>query len=682
MRLGIRKYKKDHLKELAPTLVAIPAAVEQSNSEDPLRFWTKHSHPILVELSVFALGDQKTIKRSGRFRGGFSGRPQLIAELAPVLKPLMEYLAPRSCKHYLQALRDWWHLLDGVEEVLRQTGTNFERVLSVSQITELHRQRAYDQNMDRCAFGNILTAINIVRKHRGLRQLHWQRPEEGTSIRHLPPEWQTRKLRIALKHGWFRTLRRWERADELIEDSAPSDSEEERLQRNYILFQKAIVLTGHPRPPASSLCGDMTSQIFSKRGYSVAEMLKGRYPDAEDIRYAFHLCLANTGWNAAVFLSLNANEPFIEPHPKDPTRYLLRGYKARARSEQMTEGMYKSKGSAGVILQTLMHRTEPLRAYLRKELSIESARLEQMMAEEESREVLDEQRKRVVKLSEGVSSVWLYVTSKNEEILWLDQHCGSYIRGLHDRDKSNFLDWVIGRINSQQPEDRQLSPIKASDFRDAFAAYAYRISGGMVLYVMKVLGHKSLQSTQRYLDNTLLNEQSVELYQTFSNSLWSEIKLHGRLDPTIIAHYSRHGITTPEHRERLNEYRDLSRSRIGVGCKDPAHPPKRIAPNFRPDGKAKCHVHRCMLCLEHAVVFPDSGPGLCKRLAELRFIQSRMSIIAFEESSFGEEMTNIEVALQIFDPAERDKNISEWEGRIQDGRHFVIDLDGLHGMHV
>lgn len=660
--------------------MVIPSAVGQSDSEDPLRFWTRHDHPVLVELSVFASGHQNTSKPSGRFRGGFSGRPELIAELAPALKAMMEYLAPKSCRQYVQALRDWWRLFDGVEEEFHQAGANVERVRSVAQITELHRQRAYDQNMDRGSFGCVLAVINIVRKHKGLRQLHWQRPEQGNPARHLPPEWQIRKLRITLKHGWFRTLGRWERADELLIEGAPADADEERLQRNYMLFQEVVSQTGHPRPPASAIWGDWCATTFFNRGYSVPEMLRGRYPDAEDIRYAFHLCLATTGWNPSVFLSLNASEPFIEPHPKDPTRYLLRGFKARARSEQMTEGMYKSQGSAGVILQTLMRRTEPLRAYLQKKLSIESVRYEQMIADGESREVQDVQRKRVLKLHEGVSSVWLYVTPTTDEIVWFDPHGASYARWVNNGERSSFLDWVIGRINLRQPEDRQLSFVTPSDFRDAFAAYVYRISGGMVLYVMKALGHKDPRSTQKYLDNTLLNEQSVQLYRTFSNTLWSEIKVYGRLDPTIIANCSRHDTTTPEQRKRLDEYRGLRLSRIGVGCKDPAHPPKRIAPNFRADGKAKCHVHRCMLCLEHAVVFPESLPGLCKRLAELRFIQSLMSVVAFVESSFGEEMTNTEVALQVFDPAERDQNIREWERRIKDGRHRVVDLDGLQVM--
>jgi len=479
-----------------------------------------------------------------------------------------------------------------------------------------------------------------------------------------------------LKHGWFATLDRWQTADELLAGRAPTGEEEQRLLMNYTAFDAARARAAHPRPSAVEIWNGMSPTTFGNRGFSVQDMFRGRYPDAEDIRYAFHLCLASTGWNPAVLLALNANTAFIETHPKDATRYILRGYKARGRSEQQTEGLYKSQGSAGVILQTLITRTQRLREQLRHQLTEQEAAYQRMLQEGASASTLDAQRKVVSKLRIGVSSLWLYVTPSVDEIVWLDPHDSSYSRGVNQGDRTSFLDGLVARLNAHRPDDRRLAPLKAGDFRDAFAAYAYRISGGMVLYVMKALGHKSLRSTQVYLDNTILNDQSVQLYQTFSNALWSEIKVHNRLDPTLIAKCSRDGDASASDRERLARYRSLRRSRIGVGCKDPTRPPSRIAPNFRADGKAMCHVHRCMLCLEHAVIFPDSFPGLAKRLAELRAIRRRMSVVAFLESSFGEEMENTELALRGFDADAVATQVREWEHRISDGSHRVVDLDG------
>jgi hypothetical protein len=510
-----------------------------------------------------------------------------------------------------------------------------------------------------------------------MRRLTWQRPDPKRRVRHLPPEWQVREVRLELKHRWFAALDRWQVADELLSGRQPQTEEEQRLLTNYRSFEEAVARSGHPRPRSESVRCDMSKTTFHRSGFSISDMLRGRYPDAEDVRCAFHLCLAATGWNPAVLLSLDANSNAIEAHPKDPTRYVLRGYKARSKSEQQTEGLYKSQGSAGVILLALMQRTAPLRAQLRDDLAKQEAIYQALLKEGASKAKLDAQRKVVANLRIGVSSFWLYATSTNERILWLDPHATTYSIGSEKKEGLSFLDSVVTCMNRRRPADSQLARLKPGDFRDAFAAYAYRISGGMVLYVMKALGHKSLRSTQVYLDNTLLNEQSVKLYQAFSNAMWTEIKVHKRLDPTVIAKFSRDGEASDEQCQRLAMYRSLRRSRIGVGCKDPAHPPSHIAPNFRADGKALCHVQRCTLCLEHAVIFPDSLPGLCKRLAELRFIKGRMSAVAFIESSFGEETENTELALAAFDPDAVADQLREWEGCINDGLHRVVELDGL-----
>ncbi|MBW0169689.1 MAG: hypothetical protein KXJ61_05615 [Hydrogenophaga sp.] len=579
----------------------------------------------------------------------------------------------------MQALREWWRLFDVVEGDLADHGVPSQKVRSVKDIGELHRQRAFDDNMRRGPFGAVLAAINIARKAQGLRQLLWSRPAFRPRARHLPPESQVREVRIALKHGWFATLDRWQTADELLAGREPTDAEELRLLRNYRMLEAAQLHAGQPRPRKDEVLNGRNASSFYADGFSLSDMFRGRYPDAEDIRYAFYLCLASTGWNPSVLLTIDANSGFIETHPKDPTRYLLRGYKARSRSEQYSEGLYKSQGSAGVVIQTLISRTEPLRVQLRKELNRQEFEYQRMLRDGEPAEQLDAQRKVVTKLQIGVSSPWLYVATSTDEIVWLDPNLSVYAKGVNGGEGTSFLDGLIGRLNADRSRDQQIAPMTAGDFRDAFAAYAYRISGGMVLYVMKALGHKSPQSTQIYLNKTQLNDQSVELFRTFSNALWSEIKVHKRLDPTIVAKCSRDGEANAVERARLDSYRTLSRSRIGVGCKDPTRPPAHIAPNFRVDGRAMCHVQRCMLCLEHAVIFPDSLPGLTKRLAELRAIQRRMSVIAFLESSFGQEMENTELALSGFNDDAVAASVRDWESRIYDGTHFVIDLDGLQG---
>ncbi len=671
--MNIRRYKKDHLKELAPVLSAVPppGLDLSSESDDRLKFWTRHKNPFLVDLTIYATGNLNALATRGR---SFSGRLELIMEMLPAIQALCEYSAPRSIAHHHQALRSWWRLFDEVERAASETATDIVR--RVSDIGEVHRSRALDQNMPYSSFAIVHSIINIIRNTQGLRSLHWRRPAKNTQERRLPPEWQIKKIRIALKHAWFATLDRWQTADELLAGRDPRTKEERKLLRNYHFFEEVVTRTGEPRPWGNDIRAGMSKTSFNREGLSTVDMLKGRYPDAEDIRTAFHLCLASTGWNPAVFLSLDVNSAFLEPHPKDPTRYLLHGYKARGKTYQISEGLFKTQSSAGVILQTLQKRTEPLRSKLRLELAEQELKLQTLVETGATSDKLNAQRKVVARLRDGASSLWLYVVATNKNISWLDPHETTYSHLSLATGTKTYLDSVIARINIHQPADRQVSSLKPSDFRDAFAAYAYNLSGGMILYVMKALGHKRLRSTNTYLDNTLINEKTVQLYRNFSNALWTEIRDQQCLDPTLIAKWARDGNISSEQRERLASYRSLRRSRIGIGCKDPTNPPSHIAPGFRVDGKAMCHVHRCMLCPENAVIFPDSMFGLTKRLAELREIRSEMSTISFYQSSFSEEMENTELALRIFDPSLVAEQVSKWENSIKNKLHSVIDLNG------
>jgi hypothetical protein len=676
--MGIRTYNKDHLRELAPPVALAPTSVAATSSisDDPLRFWTKNPNtPVLIDLHVFRDGEYERSARGGSWLGPFSGRPKLIDQLAPAIREILEYAAAKTTVQYLHAFRTWWRLLDAVEKVVVPGNISIAPVSEVSDITEIHRRHAYDQGMAHLPFTNFIRIVNLVRKAHGLSQLYWSPPERPDPSRHLPPKSHTDKIRFALKCKWFDAVYRWEKTEELMLSQAASSDKDAALLRNYQKFQLAVRVTGNPKPSGTEIYGGMSADVFKSKGYSVPTMLRGFYPDARDIRTAFHLCLADTGWNSSVLLSLNVGEEFIVPHPKDPTRYLMYGHKVRGDSEQITEGLFKSRGSPGGILQILIKRTQPLREQLHIDLTKLKKEFEELRVSGSASEVLDKKHKQIVKLEQGTRSPWIYAVPGRGNITWLDEV--SYARGVDRTQGGNFLDELVERINRTQPPNEQVTKIKPADFRDAFAAYAYRISGGMVLYVMKALGHKWPGTTKDYLDNTLLNDESDKLYRTFSSALWHEIKFHGRVDPTIIAKWCRDGDVAEEERNRLHKYRAVRRSRIGVGCKDPTNPPKHIAPTFEPDGEEMCPVHRCTLCVENAVIFPDSLAGLTKRLAELLHIRSRMSAVAFAESSFGEELRNTTLALKHFDEQEVKALLASWEQRIANGEHRVIDFDGI-----
>lgn len=676
--MGIRRVNKDHSKELAGSSPATEEsrAVEIPTGEDPLRFWTKHSTlPLVVDLNCFKSGEQ-IAPTSGSWLGPFNGRPGLIRQLGPVVQVVLEYGSPSNVTQYIHALRTWWRLFDTVETGLSRSGQITGFVDDVADISEVHRQRAIDDGMARLPFSNFVRVVNIARKAARLPNLYWDAPPDPPRSRHLPPQWQIDQIRFALKRRWFDALLRWERAEQLLDGQPPVGQEEERLLKNYLLYQRTVAETGLARPSAKQLAGGRDLPWLGNNGYSVNCMASGFYPDGADIRAAFHLCLANTGWNPTVLVDLDTRSSFIELHPKDASRYVMYGYKARGNSEQVTQGLIKSQGAPGSIILALVERTAPLREQLKNELALRKLEYDTLLRDSASIEKLDNKRKEIIHLERGCNSPWLY-SSLNKGVRWLDRN--NYANGSNEgtNSRNSFIVDLVNEINSKRPPDKKISPIKSTDFRDAFGAYVYQKSGGQILAVTKALGHRRPNTTKNYLNNNLLNDEGAQIYRIFSDALLQEIRHRGEVDPTILAGICQYGGITDEERARVKSYRMLSRSRIGVGCKDPTHPPKHIAPDFKPDGRSYCPTHRCTLCYENAVILPESLPGLCKRLAELRFIKSSISIEAFLSSSFAQEITNTEFALKLFDATEVSENLAHWEKQIAGGKHRVIDSDGM-----
>lgn len=666
--MSIRNVKKDHLKELGQPVSAVLTGDELvPTSNDPLRFWTRHSQkPCRVDLTSFR--DGQLHLPNGRWGGPYSGRPELIEQLAPALRELNITASASTVGQVMTSLRNWWRLFDEMETRAADASNPLPVVASVANIADLHRQVAFESGMTRSVFGPFVRAVDVTRRALGLRPLHWTGPDEPEVRRHLPPFAKIKPIRDALKRNWYVCLDRWERADQLLAGASPRSDAESLQLANHRRLLEASSATGKAWPDANELYMGRSASYFYKQGYRHEIMLQCAFPDAADIRAAFHLCLVTTGWNPATFLSLNVNEPFLEAHPKDESRYLLTGYKERSKSHQVTEGLFKCQRSAGVILQTLMRRTEPLRAQLRVAHQKMQRGLEKLQAAGASQDSLDEQRKAVIDLEQGLRSPWLFVTPE-KGITWLN---GSSYQRLGTQ---GYLEHLIAELNAKRAPHDQIPKLNATDFRDAFAAFAYQQSGGMVLYVMRVLGHKRLSSTQRYLENTLLNDESARIFSTFNNSLWSEIQVHRRLDATVIAKWCRDGQVTDDERKRLEEYRALKLSRLGIGCKSPTTPPRSVAPGFKADGKALCSTQRCTLCLENAVILPESLPGLAMRKAELLHLQSSMPAMAFSDTSFDEELHNTELALLGFDPTEVSSLLTGWQQRIESGQHRVIHFE-------
>jgi hypothetical protein len=664
--MSIRHVNKDHLAGHQLPLSVVPSPKDSEDDGDPLRFLTRHKRkPGFIDLTEFRDG-QETAPR-GKWGGAFKGRPNLIAQIAPALREAYLTASKPTVTTVLTSLRTWWRLLDRIEAIGTGAAVRVPAVNGVEDLVEVHRQLAFDAGMSRAMFGPFTRVTDLTRRAIGLRPLHWVGPEEPTRKRHLPPFSQIKPIRDELKRRWYAALDRWERADALVA-GVPPETEEEVLQvANYRRLAEAAAVHGRAWPTSAQLWLGRSMSLFYQQGYKT-EVMRSRFPGIADVKAAFHLCLVTTGWNPETFLALDVGLEFIQPHPKDETRYLLTGFKERSRTEQVTEGLYKSQRSPGVILLTLMRRTATLRVQLQAQRDAIEAELRALVKQGARTDSVDEKREQLSQIDEGLRSPWLFA-DEDGAVSWLNGD------NYHRDGNVAYLDRLVQEVNAKRPPEHQVAKITATDFRDAFAAYAYQESGGMVLYVMRVLGHKRLSSTQRYLDNSLLNDESARIFRTFANSLWVEIRVHGRLDPTVLAKWSRDGTVSEGERKRLEDYRALKRSRLGVGCKSPTSPSRAVAPTFRPDGKTQCSTHRCTLCIENAVILPESLDGLAMRLAELLYLQASMPTATFAETSFAEELHNTQVALLGFEPSAVSEAVERWQRRIAEGAHRPVHLE-------
>lgn len=269
--------------------------------------------------------------------------------------------------------------------------------------------------------------------------------------------------------------------------------------------------------------------------------------------------------------------------------------------------------------------------------------------------------------------MWLYV-SAGGEILWLAQRNSGGHR-LHGK-QSTYLSVILDQINRERAT-RDKVPIPSvaqSDFRDIFATFLWLQSGGNLFVVMRLLNHARLTTTGLYVDNTILNTERDQQARTFLDHLFAELG-KGRIDITILTHLQRHGAVTPEMEVRLQDFRALQRSRINVACKDPSHPPPEIQPKV--NGRRLCASQRCLLCKPHAVILPESLPGVAMRLEELVAIQRAVSVETWLTSDYRQELSNGLDVLKLFPADDVRQARVRWAQAIETGAHRI---PGLHRM--
>jgi len=697
--VSIRKYNKDHLKEHAGVTLASPVRGDAPVSDDPLVFWTQHEKdPCEVNLHPFSTGQEQANNQRGGGREfvPFTGRPELILQLVPAIEDVLSYAAKASVNSYKIALRYWWRVLDAVEAAAATTGQPMTRVEDVRLLTHVHSDFANRSGMTRQDFGKFRSLTDTTRVALGVRQTYWESPEDPDTQKHIPPPEQRNALRFAIRRTCRSVLERWEQSDRLSQsDTEPTNPQEAKLWRDVKYMRNIQKKTGKVLPTADDVHDRKPSWTINTRGQFKLSLRESVFPNHWDAAAVWHQCLLNTGWNPSTLTTLDATKQFLFDHfkddPSDPHRrfvlspqtyddYELVGNKERAGGkEQFVTGQWKTLDGPGHLIKTYLERVEPLREVLKQQLAQE--RLKYKQTEDAGYTARTAQFAEVKTLEQGVRSVWLYV-DRNGKMSWI--HDKSTQCGLINGKRVAFLDEVVHLLNTQRAaanarraENREelLSPhapvphVAAKDFRVWFADYVYRASHGNMLHVKRALNHSRLGTSSGYTDTNILNQEASDAARRFLNILEGELDA-GRVDLTILAHLYRHGDLTPEQEKLLAQARTLPKSRMNVACKDARHPPSHI----KATADENCDVQRCLLCLENAVLLPESLDGIAMRVEELRALQGFLPIETWIEERYDIELKNNLMALRKFDLNQGLAARKKWAQAIAAGKHYVHNL--------
>lgn len=692
--MTIRKTNKDNIEKLTPHVVSLVATKDYQNNGNPLQFWTKHdTKPCHVDLTDLAFG-QALPKKAGlqaRWLGGYAGRPQLIDELLPAIKEKLTWAAEKTCEGLVANLKSWWRLFDEIERKDSKTDLQIHKVSSVKDLTHLHQQLAV-QRFSPTTFSAFRSIADATRRALGQSPLEWIGPGERQTTRKLPTPEQSRKLFLGIKRGWLDALDRWTLVEQMLSGSRAPETERERsLLRNASYLVETLDLQaskGNAFFKVESAILRWTEEngtsraAMAREGLSTQVMQEALYPTSTDIRMAFHLALIGGGWNVQTLLDLkvktdalgDARTPFLKNHPQDPSRYILVGFKARGYSNHVLHGDWKTDRSPGKIIKTLVEKTWPVRMGIVDELKRAEAQLQIAIANDANHDEITAQKKAIVELRRKSTSVWLSVSKGSVEAL---------SSTTYDKNSRTvqFLHQLIGEMNVRVKNENVLDKvpiITASDFRDIFAEYIYRTSGGSVLAVKRLLGHRSLESTTRYLNNTVISQESNRVFKLYTDAMWKMVSERGHVDHTELKQIVEKGEITEEMKSRLEEYRHLKKSRLKMACKDPKNPPEQLSPFFNADGSQMCPTQRCTLC-EHAILTPESIEGLAMRLSELKYLKLHIPIENFQrgaDTSFQAEMESTQYALERFEPESVDHFVELWEARLSRGEHRVPEFSG------
>ena len=436
---------------------------------------------------------------------------------------------------------------------------------------------------------------------------------------------------------------------------------EQALSNPGTQFRQFVTRNGHAGPKTLGLPINCPS-CLERRLQSGASCVELRptdrigwfVPMKEDVVAALALVLLHTGWNAQVALSMTVDDWYewrlkdddaksnstvvlfgrntSSIDGNDPAQ-VMRGRKSRSMGQQIiSHSLTKPEFHPYRVIKWLISATAPLRSALKLQL-------------EQSRKGPSSQEKaRECRLLEKmIRSPWLYWRRVQGHAVGgqvgsltngYTSPCDSFQKVLRDHGVNTFLK---PRGSRRTDSERHLT---LSDLRDGYVSFLYEKSMGDILLIQRALGHRRLSSTRHYLQQRQHKEASFRRIAELGNAVFSELVSDGDIDPTILHLSANFGCVSQEQRKKVFDLRE--RTRVGMGCRDPEHPPEYIAP-YHQNGQV-CAVQRCIMC-PLGIVFDDSFTHLALRGGELLFLHTKLPVDRWNGSSFEDERIILDASI-------------------------------------
>lgn len=627
--------------------------------DHPLKFWTLNAtEPCFIDFAEFSEGRHNYPRALG-----FTGRPVLIMQLSEPLIEYFKFYRSRSAWARQSIMRNWWRALDEISSC----GEDNCDINGVEDFNYVNLSFIKDK-LSGDGFSWLLSMLNVARVKLGLARLQMNANAKAQPNHYLPEESESKMVRMELKRKWQDTRNKWSLVDSYIDGRfIPGNAEQDEFQRHREYLDEICAQNQVVFPTKKHVQGAYTS-FSDQSGLTKAKCYSSKFPNRSEVNCALHMCLASTGWNVSVICSMDATrlDVLLYDHPNDPSRYVLCDTKPRAKErEQFATGLWKTPWGAGYIIRLVESRSRLLRKELDSQIAEEIIEYERMQEQSVAFDLQVKKAKRIRRLQAGITSLWLFVDDFGS-ISWLSD--ASSIQMTEGGQGYNFMQLLVQSINIQRSkEGKALVPaVCASDFRDMFALFVWRQSGGNILAVMNVLSHARFSSTSNYIDNNIINDESDGRGARLIDEFFLQLK-DGKFDLTLLAHSMLFGDIDIVGAERLVSYRTLERSRLGVGCKNSFNPPELIKTQSASEGR--CTAQRCTLCYDNAVIFRDSLDGISMRAEELEALRPVVPVDTWIISSFDSELTNCLRILELFPEEEVLTARTKWMTLIAAGEH-------------